>query len=182
MADIITPQWGTVITPEGIASQELLNWMADVTDALNNPDTPARTPAQLSKVIVDVGLSLNSLLPTTLTFTDSIVDSIFDTSSGSSITVNQSGRFRVNFMCTVTGTTANYRYTAKTDITVNGTPQATASNGYIRVAGGSNHTSIFCDTVLDLTSGDVIGIDVARISTTSGDATTEAGWIEITEI
>lgn len=64
MADIIVPQWGQQITPNGIATQELLNWMADVTEAVNNiaPLTGTGSPegviiASVGRWYVDTGAS-----------------------------------------------------------------------------------------------------------------------------
>ena len=198
MADIIAPQWGQpIIGEDSEASQELNLWMADVTDGVNNPEitkedveavltgeitSHTHPRPQVAKVLIDFGLSVDSTTPTTLTFTDDFVDPIYDTSTGFEVGVNKTGRFRIEYMNTVTGSTSNYRYTAQTDITVNGTPQASASNGYIRATGGSNHTTIFCNTILELTSGDLVGIDVSRINSVTGNATTEDGWIVITEV
>lgn len=130
--------------------------------------------------------SVDGAAKVALNFNSSIKDNTFTHTDGTAdITVNSSGRYRINGYISIEGTTASYRYTGQTQIFINGIGQTrNIDSGYIRASSGSDESALLVGDTLDLNSGDIISIRVARVSTTAGNATTKVNgtWIEIERI
>lgn len=91
------------------------------------------------------------------------------------VTVTDAGRYKISSWVTITGTTANYRYTCIMGIYKNGsTLLKEIEGGYIRNAGGSNTTYVAIDYTAVLAASDTIEIKIKRANTVTGDATTVA--------
>ena len=105
------------------------------------------------------------------TFTHSTV------TNNSRITVANTGKYLVTGVIDYTGTTSNYRFTARASIRINGTtilPDYFDAS-YIRFSGGSNNSGVQFGIVLNLTANDYFEILSKKINTISGNATTTAG-------
>jgi len=139
-------------------------------------------------IVLNVGSaqSVDSLTHTAIDFNSDIKDATFTHTDGTStITVNADGRYRIQGCIGINGTTANYRYTGQTQITVNTVAETRfIDSGYIRATGGANESSLMVGDTIDLSNGDDIEVTVARISSTTGNAVTtvDGSWIEITRI
>ena len=139
-------------------------------------------------IVLNVGSaqSIDSTTHTAIDFVSDIKDATFTHTDGTAtITVNADGRYRINGYIGANGTTGNYRYTGQTRITVNAAAETRSiDSGYIRATSGANNTSLIVGDTIDLSDGDDIEIEVARISTTAGNAVTtvDGSWIEITRI
>ena len=135
---------------------------------------------------VDSAQSIDSTTHTAIDFVSDIKDATFTHTDGTAtITVNADGRYRINGYIGANGTTGNYRYAGQTRITVNTVAETRSiDSGYIRATSGANNTSLIVGDTIDLSDGDDIEIEVARISTTAGNAVTtvDGSWIEITRI
>ncbi len=130
--------------------------------------------------------SVDSATKTAIYFNSSIKDPVFTHVDGvSGVTVEADGRYRIQGYIGISATSSNYRYTGQTQIYIDGAPEPTEiESGYIRVAGGSESSSLLVGDTLDLTAGQKIEIFNAKVSTVAGNGATELDktWIEITRI
>lgn len=91
------------------------------------------------------------------------------------VTITDAGRYDIDAFVGINGTTSNYRWTGSIAIYKNGsTLLKELSGGYIRATSGSNDTSLAINHVVTLAASDTIEIKVKRISTVTGNATTNA--------
>lgn len=79
------------------------------------------------------------------------------------ITVLQSGRYRLSVNVSLSTTSGTDRLTPEMWISINGTQQGTyASTGYIRTNNGHQESSLHITEVFELTANDVISISIQR--------------------
>jgi len=156
-----------------------------ITDQDDNTLTFLAEP-QIIALEMTVSQSVDSTTFTPIQFDSYIKDSSFSHSNGSTaITAVNDGIYRINGFISVDGSTSNYRYTGESRVTINGVPSARSiTSGYIRAAGGSNESAISVGDTLSLSAGDVLEIEIAKVNSVAGNATTTIGktWIEITRI
>lgn len=97
--------------------------------------------------------------------------------NNSRITVDETGNHLITGAINYTGTTANYRFTARVEIRINGVTTLSSyfDGGYLRATSGANENSVPFSLVVSLTAGDYIEVLSKRISTTTGNATITAG-------
>ena len=135
-----------------------------------------------AKVIVlgiDGKQNLNNNTPDALIWDDSL-DGIKDTefthsttTNASRITVNQSGRYKIQLNLGIRSSVSSSRLTIGVRTRVNGTTnRPEIIGGYARVSGGSDEAEVTLLDYLTLTSGDYIEIIKRRTSSTSGSSNT----------
>ena len=79
------------------------------------------------------------------------------------ITVNASGRYKINVNASISTTVNNARKSPEMGINISGNPiDSYASTGYIRYNGGHEESSLHLDEVLNLSATDVIYISIER--------------------
>ena len=156
-----------------------------ITDQDDNTLTFLAEP-QIIALEMALSQSVDSTTFTPIQFDSYIKDSSFSHSNGSTaITTVNDGIYRINGFISVDGSTSNYRYTGESRVTINGVPSARSiTSGYIRAAGGSNESAISVGDTLSLSAGDVLEIEIAKVNSVAGNASTTIGktWIEITRI
>ena len=121
------------------------------------------------------GTSVNATTYTTIPMaTADFEDTGYSNTSGV-ITVTDAGRYKIESFVSVTGTTSNYRWTGRMAVVKGAsTVLKEIDGGYIRATSGANYTNISITHVVDLAASDTIKIQIKRISTTTGNATTTA--------
>jgi hypothetical protein len=103
-------------------------------------------------------------------------DTGFSRSAGV-VTISDAGTYRVRASITAGASTLNYRWTAEAQFLKNGTTEVgKIRGGYIRRNSGSNSTNVIVEKTMVLAASDTIEVQIKRISTTSGDATTTSGY------
>ena len=95
----------------------------------------------------------------------------------SRVTVLNTGKYLISGVINYAGTTANYRFTARVSIRINGTTiiDEYFDASYIRVNSGSDNSGVSFAIVLSLSANDYFEILSKRISNTSGDASITDG-------
>jgi len=177
--DIATYDTDDARLPVGTNGQQLVADSTEVT-GLKWQDAPAVSPlpivrlrstaAQSANATTDIAIQWNSSEVKDTGFTHSTV------TNNSRIEADVTGNYNLMGAVSYTGTTANYRFTAEVSIRINGatTLSSKFKGGYIRAANGANFNQVPFLLNLNLTAGDYVEILSKRISTTTGDATTEA--------
>ena len=103
-------------------------------------------------------------------------DTGFSRSAGV-VTISDAGTYRVRASITAGASTLNYRWTAEAQFLKNGTTEVgKIRGGYIRRNSGSNDTNVIIEKTMVLAASDTIEVQLKRISTTTGDAATVAGY------
>ena len=103
-------------------------------------------------------------------------DTGFSRSAGV-VTISDAGTYRVRASITAGASTLNYRWTAEAQFLKNGTTEVgKIRGGYIRRNGGSNDTNVIVEKIMVLAASDTIEVQTKRISSTTGDAATVAGY------
>ena len=103
-------------------------------------------------------------------------DTGFSRSAGV-VTISDAGTYRVRASITAGASTLNYRWTAEAQFLKNGTTEVgKIRGGYIRRNGGSNDTNVIVEKIMVLAASDTIEVQIKRISSTTGDAATVAGY------
>jgi len=118
-----------------------------------------------SRTVLD--FNVNTLTDTGITHSTTV--------NPSRITVDAASRCELSGTIGVEGTTTNYRYTGQVDININGgAVQNGTISGYIRVNSGANFAALDAIALFDMAANDYVEIGVTRISTLTGNATTDA--------
>jgi len=103
-------------------------------------------------------------------------DTGFSRSAGV-VTISDAGTYRVRASITAGASTLNYRWTAEAQFLKNGTTEVgKIRGGYIRRNSGSNSTNVIVEKTMVLAASDTIEVQIKRISSTTGDAATVAGY------
>ena len=93
------------------------------------------------------------------------------------VTIAAAGTYRVRACITVGGSTGNYRWTAEAQFLKNGSTEVgKMRGGYIRATSGSTSTNVTIEKTMVLAASDTVEVQLKRISTTSGNATTTSGY------
>ena len=98
-------------------------------------------------------------------------------SNNSRIEVEEGGNYKLSGAINYTGSTGNYRFTARVEIRINGVTTLSEywDGSYIRATSGANFGSVPFSIPLNLSANDYVEILSTRINTTSGNATITAG-------
>ena len=115
-----------------------------------------------TSVNVNANTTVNAPIISTLEWNDNTILYSVNTATNT-ITVNQTGRYRIIINVSLSTTIATDRLAPEMWIDVNGTQRGTfASTGYIRTNNGHDESSLHITEVLQLNANDVISVAIVR--------------------
>jgi len=176
------PGWSDNFVEDYMGAKSDIEQLIQEVNKLTN--NGAATDIKLISLGISNSQSVDSASDTAMDFNiEYLKDSEFNhdnSTNPSRVTVNQDGRYKISGYISINGTTGSYRYNARCAVRINGTTTSQyIDSSYIRATSGHNENCINVFDVIDLSSGDYIEVMVARINSTSGNATTTPNRVKV---